>query len=147
MTLICKLPSNQAYSKVGFRRTQGLEPQPVGFLIFQNLAFLFLFHPPDEQYVRNFEETSARNETHDIRRNLRIGGRKRNTVHMRTSSSKQCRSRNTGNWSCCTCIHALMKIVPYPKIPAWHVLKFGAFSSLLVLGKVFFETRSDCSIT
>ena len=41
---------------------------------------------------------------------------------MWTSSSKQCRSRSTWNPSCCTCIHALMKIVLNPKIPAWHVL-------------------------
>ena len=34
-----------------FRRTQGLEPQPVGLLIFQNIVFLFLFHPPDERLV------------------------------------------------------------------------------------------------
>ena len=39
-----------SYSKIGFQRT--LEPQPVGVLIFQNLAFLFLCHPPDERYVR-----------------------------------------------------------------------------------------------
>ena len=32
-------------------------------------------------------------------------------------------------------VHAFMKIVLNPKIPAWHVLKFGAFSSLSVLGQ------------
>ena len=54
------------YSRVGFRRTQGLEPQPAGILIFQNLAILFLFRTPNERDVRTFEETSTRTNTHDI---------------------------------------------------------------------------------
>ena len=40
------------YSRVGSRRTQGLEPQPGGVLIFQNLAILFLFCTPNEGDVR-----------------------------------------------------------------------------------------------
>ena len=43
----------EVYSRVGFRRTQGLEPQPAGVLIFQNLAILFLFRTPNERDVRS----------------------------------------------------------------------------------------------
>ena len=32
-------PVSLSYSKVGFRRTQGLEYQPVGVLIFERIAF------------------------------------------------------------------------------------------------------------
>ena len=54
------------YSRVGFQRTQGLEPQPAGVLVFQNLAILFLFRTPNERDVRTFEETSTRTNMHDI---------------------------------------------------------------------------------
>ena len=60
------------YSRVGFRRTQGLEPQPAGVLIFQNLAILFLFRTPNERDVRTFEETSTRTNTHDINWNYAV---------------------------------------------------------------------------
>ena len=47
------------YSRVGFRRTQGLEPQPAGVLIFQNLAILFLFRTPNERDVRTYSFADA----------------------------------------------------------------------------------------
>ena len=61
-----------SYSRVRFRRTQGLEPQPAGVLIFQNLAILFLFRTPNERDVRTFEETSTRTNTHDINWNYAV---------------------------------------------------------------------------
>ena len=76
--------------------------------------------------MRTFEETSPRTDADEIRKNLRTGGRKRDTVHMQTSLSITMPKQK--HWELVLLyMHAIMKIDLNPKIPAGYVLQFGIF--------------------
>ena len=84
--------------------------------------------------MRTFEETSAR-ECTDFVESCALAmvteNVTRRAYELHRRSNVEAEAPRTG--LACTCIYALMKIVLNPKTPAWHVLKFGAFSSLSVL--------------
>ena len=128
------------YSKIGFRRMQGLETQPEGVLIFQKPTFLFLFHLPDERYVRT--------------------SRKRRHVRIRTKSVETC-ALVAENATRCTCelrrrsnVEAEAPgtgLVVRAYAHSWKFFLSRKFQRgmLLNLGnflaRVFFETKLYCS--
>ena len=128
------------YSRVGFRRTQGLEPQPAGVLIFQNLAILFLF-PASRTRRAHFRGNVDTYEYARYKLKLCSRYRKRDIARCRL----RCWSNVEAKDTLClwrdkrerlivrVCMYSRKNIVLNLKIPAWAVLKFWGFSSLSVL--------------
>ena len=128
------------YSKIGFQRTQGLGSQPVGDLIFQNKFCSYSTRQTNDTCALSRKRPKVRERTKFVEMCKLVAENARwCTCELCRQSNVEADAPGTGLVVSYTysiimmCIYALMKIVLNPKIPAWHVLKFGAFSSLSVL--------------